>query len=161
MDTITRSEPVVPILRGPQIGPRHDVLGATHLYKLLPAENDGTLAVFEALIEPGVGAPPHRHADEDEAFYVVSGVLVVALGNNGPMRLEAGSFFLAPRGVPHSFHNDGAEPAKLLVIARPGAGLVHMFGAIDEAGRSAGGMPAIEEVVTICADHGVTILPPA
>jgi hypothetical protein len=36
-----------------------------------------------------------------------------------------------------------------------------MFGAIDEAARSAGGMAAIEEVVSICAEHGVTILPPA
>lgn len=160
MDTITRSSPFAPILRGPQIGPRHDVLGATHLYKLLPAESAGALAVFEALIEPGVGAPPHRHADEDEAFYVVSGTVVATLGDGAPQRLEAGSFFLAPRGVPHSFHNDSAAPATLLVIASPGAGLVRMFGAIDEAARSTG-MPAIDEVMTICAEHGVTILPPA
>lgn len=159
MDTLTASSEFAPILRGPQIGPRHDVLGATHLYKLLPAESGGTLAVFEAIIEPGIGAPPHRHADEDEAFYVVSGAVVVALGGGAPMRLEAGNFFFARRGVPHSFHNDGPETAKLLVIASPGAGLVYMFGAIDEAARRAGGMPSIEETVGICADHGVTILP--
>jgi quercetin dioxygenase-like cupin family protein len=161
MDSITHSATVAAILRGPQIGPRHDVLGATHLYKLLPGESHGALAVFEALVAPGVGAPPHRHADEDEAFYVVSGALVVGLGDNPPQRLEAGSFFLAPRGVPHSFHNDGPDPAKLLVIASPGTGLVHMFGAIDRAGQRAGGMPPIEDVVTVCADHGVTILPTA
>lgn len=159
MDTHIHPTAPAPVLRGPQIGLRHDVLGATHLYKLLPAESDGGLAVFEASIGPGIGAPPHRHAGEDEAFYVISGTLVATLGESAPMRLDAGSFFLAPRGVAHSFHNEGPAPTKLLVIASPGTGLVHMFGAIDEAGRSAGGMPAIEEVVTICADHGVTILP--
>jgi hypothetical protein len=56
--------PVAPILRGLQIGLRHYVLGANYLYKLLPAESAADLAFFEALIEPGVGAPPHRHADE-------------------------------------------------------------------------------------------------
>jgi quercetin dioxygenase-like cupin family protein len=161
MDTDTHPTALTPVLRGPQIGPRHDILGAAHLYKLLPAESGSTLAVIEATIEPGVGAPPHRHADEDEAFYVISGAIVATLDDNVPRRLEAGSFFLAPRGVPHSFHNERPEPAKLLVIANPGSGLVHMFGAIDEAGRHAGGMPAIEEVVAICAKHGVTILPPA
>jgi len=110
---------------------------------------------------PGIGAPPHRHAKEDEAFYVICGRLAVTFGDSAPKRLEAGSFFFAPRGAAHSFHNDSAEPAKLLVIASPGTGLVHMFGAIDEAGRSAGGMAVIEEVVSICAEHGVTILPPA
>jgi quercetin dioxygenase-like cupin family protein len=118
-------------------------------------------AVIEAVIAPGVGAPPHRHADEDEAFYVISGAIVASLGDSTQKRLEAGSFFLAPRGMPHSFHNEGPAPAKLLVIASPGTGLVHMFGEIDEAGRRVGGVPAIEEVVGICAEHGVTILPPA
>jgi len=160
MDTHMHPTALAPILRGPQIGPRHDIFGAAHLYKLLPAESDGGLAVIEAVLAPGVGAPPHRHADEDEAFYVISGAIVAALGESAPKRLEAGSFFLAPRGVSHHFHNEGPELAKLLVIANPGTGLVHMFGAIDEAGRRAGGMPAIEEVVAICADHGVTILPP-
>jgi quercetin dioxygenase-like cupin family protein len=160
MDTHMHSTAATPVLRGPHIGPRHDVLGAAHLYKLLPAESANALAVIEATIAPGVGAPPHRHADEDEAFYVIGGTIVATLGDNTPQRLEAGSFFLAPRGVSHSFHNERPVPAKLLVIASPGTGLVHMFGAIDEAGQRAGGMPAIEEVVGICADHGVTILPP-
>ena len=160
MDTHMHPTALAPVLRGPQIGPRHDILGAIHLYKLLPTENDGALGVWEAFIAPGVGAPPHRHADEDEAFYVISGAIVAALGDGAAKRLEAGSFFFAPRGIPHSFHNEGPEPAKLLVIASPGTGLVHMFGAIDEAGQRAGAMPAIEEVVAICADHGVTILPP-
>jgi len=39
MDSITHSATVAAILRGPQIGPRHDVLGATHLYKLLQSHD--------------------------------------------------------------------------------------------------------------------------
>jgi hypothetical protein len=88
-----------------------------------------------------------------------SSILRGAKPGSGPE--QEPSLFLAPRGIPHRFHNEGPEPATLLVIAGPGAGLVHMFSAIDEAGQRADGMPAVEEIVAICADHGVTILPPA
>jgi quercetin dioxygenase-like cupin family protein len=161
MATTNHLSALVPTVRAEQLGLRHDVLGAAHLYKLLPEESNGSLAVWEAIIEPGIGAPPHRHANEEEAFYVIEGAVVVELGESAPTLLRAGGFFFAPRGVRHSFRNEGPERAKLLVMSSPGTGLFQMFGAIDAAARRNGGMAAIEETVSICADHGVTILPPA
>jgi uncharacterized cupin superfamily protein len=30
--------------------------------------------LWEAVVPPGAGAPPHTHTREDEAFYVLSGL---------------------------------------------------------------------------------------
>lgn len=157
----TSSAAVSPVIRGPGIGPSHNVVGATHIYKLLPAEAGGALAVWEVIVEPGIGVPLHRHAYEEEAFYVVEGSIVIAAGPDAPQRLGPGSFFFSPREVPHAFHNDGALPAKLLVLASPATGLVQMFGEMDEAATTAGGMAPLGEIVNVAARHGVTILPPA
>jgi quercetin dioxygenase-like cupin family protein len=156
----TLSPAIMPVIRGPGIGPSHNVVGATHIYKLLPAEAGGALAAWEVIVEPGAGAPPHRHADEEEAFYVVEGSIVIAAGVGPAQRLGPGSFFFSPRGVPHAFHNDGRSRAKLLVLASPATGLVQMFGEMDEAATAAGGMAPLAEIVDIAARHGVAILPP-
>ena len=149
-----------PIFRGPGIGPRHNVVGATHCYKLLPEETGGALAVWEVELEPGAGAPPHRHAEEEEAFYVVAGMVTISADDSAPERLGPGSFFFAPRNSSHVFRNEGPDYAKLLVLASPAANLVAMFGRMDAAANGAGGIAPLEEIVGIAARHGVAILPP-
>ena len=42
----------------------------------------------------------HSHADTDEAFIVVSGVLDIEF-RDGAVRLSAGEMFVVPRGVEH------------------------------------------------------------
>jgi quercetin dioxygenase-like cupin family protein len=161
--TAEAAQRMSPVVRAPGEGPRHDVLGATHLYKVLAAETGGSLSVFEETIPPGVGAPPHTHSREDEAFYIVAGEMTFAIeGRSHPLRLGAGSFVLAPRGSRHAFRNESTTEAKMLVLAFPGAGLERMFGAFDAAVRKAGdGMPPVDEIVAIAARSGVTVDPPA
>jgi len=146
------------VIRNPGQGPSHNVLGATHLYKLLPEETGGSLSLWEAIVPPGTGAPPHWHADEEEAFYVLEGAIIAELGAAGPRAMGPGSFFFAPRGVVHAFRNDGPIAARLLVLATPASGLVQMFDELDAAGAE--GMPPVEKVVAIALRHGVAILPP-
>jgi quercetin dioxygenase-like cupin family protein len=156
------SPPPSPIAREPGEGPRHDVIGVVHSYKALAAETGGSLSVFEATVPPGAGAPPHTHAHEDEAFYVIEGEMVFEIeGRSLPLRLAAGGFVLAPRGSRHAFRNESGVAARMLALALPGAGLEHMFGAFDEVMRkAASGPPPLDRIVAIAAASGVKIEPP-
>ena len=159
--TTQQSAAQEPIVRQPGEGLRHNVLGAGHLYKVLAAETGGAVTVMEAVFPPGVGAPPHTHTHEDEAFYILEGEMTFEIeGHHLPLQLGAGGFVLAPRGGRHAFRNDSTRTAKMLVLALPG-GLERMFGAFDEAvSRADGGMPPEAEIVAIAARSGVAVEPP-
>ena len=43
----------------------------------------------------------HAHDDEDEMFLVVYGHLVIQLANDQSVELDAGQFFVVPKGVKH------------------------------------------------------------
>jgi hypothetical protein len=56
-----------PFVRGPAAGATVNVLGVTHIYKATGVETAGSFSLWEAIVPPGAGAPPHRHDLEDEA----------------------------------------------------------------------------------------------
>jgi mannose-6-phosphate isomerase-like protein (cupin superfamily) len=64
-----------PFAREPGAGQTLNVLGVTHIYKATSAETAGAFSLWEAVIPPGAGAPPHTHSREDESFYILSGEL--------------------------------------------------------------------------------------
>jgi quercetin dioxygenase-like cupin family protein len=68
-------------------------------------------------IPAGDMAPVHVHHAQDEAFYVMSGELSLFLPGQH-VALGAGQFFLAPRGVPHTYMV-GGSPARVLVMSTP------------------------------------------
>ena len=147
-----------PLFRAPGTGPTLDVLGVTHSYKAMANDTGQQFSVWESIVPPGCGAPTHMHTREDEAFYVLSGeVLMEVEGTADPLRLDTGAFFFAPRHRRHGYRNVGTDTAHLLVIAMPGAGLDRMFTAFDEAGKRNGQMPAIETVAAIAEQYGVVI----
>jgi mannose-6-phosphate isomerase-like protein (cupin superfamily) len=63
-------------------------------------------------------APPHRHLDEDEAWYVLDGRLIVWLGDD-EVEAPAGAGVFAPRSVPHTFANPDARACRYLVVMQP------------------------------------------
>jgi len=82
-------------------------------------ETMGQFSMFEAVIPPGGGPPPHRHLWEDEAFYVLEGSVAFTIEGQLEEALP-GSFFRLPRGKLHSFKNNGTSPARLMFITIPG-----------------------------------------
>ena len=91
------------------------------------------IAVTETRYEPGERGPDaHVHRRHTDAFYVFEGTLVFELG---PARTRvdalAGSFVSAPRGVVHTFRNDGPGRARFLNFHVPG----ERFGAYLQAMR--------------------------
>ncbi|TXL72431.1 cupin domain-containing protein [Vineibacter terrae] len=150
----------MPFVREAAAGATLNVLGVTHIYKATAAETGGSFSLWEAVIPPGAGAPPHTHDHEDESFYVLGGELLVEFdGAPGPHRLGPGGFFFGARGRRHSFRNVGDQPARVLILSAPSVGLDRMFAALDAA--AATGMPEIGTLAAITAKHGVTIEPPA
>jgi quercetin dioxygenase-like cupin family protein len=102
----------------------------------------GAYALMEHTLEPGLlGAPPHRHAREDEISYVLEGRLTV--WREGTVtEAVPGDVVRKPRGEWHTFWNAGSVPVRFLeVISPPGftgyfrelAGLIPQRGQPDPA----------------------------
>jgi mannose-6-phosphate isomerase-like protein (cupin superfamily) len=89
-------------------------------------ETGGRFGLVQHLFEPkALAAPMHRHHDEDEYTYVLTGRIGAVLGDEevfgGP-----GDLIFKPRGQWHTFWNAGDEPATVLEIISPG-GLEELF----------------------------------
>ena len=83
-------------------------------------DGDGQLTLLQARLPTGYSGPPlHRHRQTAEAFFVLEGTLEFTVGADRAL-LEAGSFALAPPGIPHTFANPAETEARCLVIAAPG-----------------------------------------
>ena len=104
---------------------------AGDLYTFL-AEGEDTgrsYAIWEAVVPPGGGPPPHIQSREDEGFYVLEGEMTfVADGEKVVAR--KGAFLNIPRGVLHTFKNESGADARMLIMVAP-AGMEKMF---EEAG---------------------------
>lgn len=142
-------------------GPAINVLGSPYVFKATSAETGNAFCCVECTVPPGASVPPHTHEREDEAFYVLSGEIVLDSADRpAPLRLGAGSFFFGPRGGQHAFRNEGSAEARMLVFCMPGAGIERMFRDMDAAGRRGAGPPAMEEILAIAAHAGVAIASP-
>lgn len=67
---------------------------------------------------PRLIAPPHLHRSDDEAWYVLAGVLHIRRGEE-VLEARAGSAVLVPRGMIHTYWNPSVEPARYLLIMTP------------------------------------------
>ena len=90
------------------------------------ADTGGRLAVLQHHFEPkALAAPMHRHHDEDEYTFVLSGRIGAVLGDQEVFG-EPGDLIVKPRGQWHTFWNDSEEPAVVLEMISP-AGLEDLF----------------------------------
>jgi quercetin dioxygenase-like cupin family protein len=60
----------------------------------------------------------HVHRSDDEAWYILEGVLRVRRGDE-VVEVRAGSGILVPRGTPHTYWNPNPEPARYLLVMTP------------------------------------------
>jgi mannose-6-phosphate isomerase-like protein (cupin superfamily) len=96
-----------------------DVLATSLAGRVLaPAGSNIVLAEWTAEAaagpEPLYQAPLHRHED-DEAWYVLSGVLMVRVGDD-VVEVPAGGAAVVPGGTAHTYWNPGSEPARYLLV---------------------------------------------
>jgi quercetin dioxygenase-like cupin family protein len=162
MKDVETAPPAANFFTLPGAGRTQQVLGVSQIYKAQSDQTGGRLVCVEISVPPGSGVPPHRHTEEDEAFYVLSGQIVIEGDDCGgaPVHLGAGSFFYGPRGRVHGFANHGVDIAKLLVFITPGTGIEAMFAGLAELTRNSATIdPAA--VAALCSGYGITFAAPA
>lgn len=137
------------------------VVGDVYRFLAVGADTDGRYSIWEALVPPGGGPPPHIHSREEEGFYILEGEVVLHLDDQ-QLVAKAGTFVNMPVGSLHWFRNESDRPARMLISVAP-AGLEQMF--LEAGQRLADGAttapppsPAdIEQMLKIAPQYGVEI----
>jgi quercetin dioxygenase-like cupin family protein len=114
-----------PTLRQPNEGQTVAVVGDVYRFMATGDDTDGKYAMFEAVVRPGGGPPPHIHRREEESFYVLEGEITFQVGDDRFVA-KAGTFANMPVGSLHSFRNDTDKLARMIISVAP-AGLEKMF----------------------------------
>src|SRR5262245_17908493 len=158
--TMTRA-----VIRKPGEGRTVVVVGDVYRFLATGDDTNGKYALWEALVPPGGGPPPHVHSREEEGFYILTGEITFTMGDKR-LTASAGMFVNMPVGTPHSFKNESGTPAKMLISVAP-AGLEKMFfevGVPLPEGSTAALPPTKEEIDKLLArapSYGVEIRLPA
>jgi quercetin dioxygenase-like cupin family protein len=153
-----------PIVNMPPHGRTIAVVGDIYRFLATGEQTNGTYALWEAIVPPGGGPPPHVHSREEEGFFVLEGEITFTI--DGQRRVAtAGMFANMPVGTPHSFKNESDRPARMLITVAP-AGLEQLFfevGVPVPEGATAALPPSHEEIerlLRIAPNYGVEIRVP-
>ena len=114
-----------PTIRTPTEGRTIAVVGDVYRFLATGDDTNRKYAMWEAIVPPGGGPPPHVHSREEEGFYIIEGEITFHIGDDRIVA-TAGMFANMPVGTPHSFKNESGRPAKMLISVAP-AGLEQMF----------------------------------
>ena len=120
-----------PTLRTPADGRTIAVVGDVYRFLATGEDTNGKYAIWEAIVPPGGGPPPHVHSREEEGFYILEGEITFQI-NDERVVATAGMFANMPVGTQHSFKNESTLPAKMLISVAP-AGLEQMFFTVQVA----------------------------
>ena len=150
-----------PILRTPTEGRTIAVVGDVYRFLATGEDTNGKYAMWEAIVPPGGGPPPHVHSREEEGFYILVGEITFQIGEERVVA-TAGMFANMPVGTPHSFKNESTLPAKMLISIAP-AGLEQMFfevGVPVVQGSTSAPPPTkaeIDKLLEIAPSYGIEI----
>lgn len=153
-----------PVIRQLSHGRTVAVVGDVYRFLATGEDTNGKYALWEAIVPPGGGPPPHVHSREEEGFYILEGEITFQIGNERAV-LTAGMFANMPVGTPHSFKNESLKPAKMLISVAP-AGIEQMFfefGVPLADGATAALPPThaeIEKLLSIAPRYGIEIMLP-
>src|SRR5471032_3346399 len=101
-----------PTLRNPTEGRTIAVVGDVYRFLATGEDTNGKYALWEAIVPPGGGPPPHVHSREEEGFYILEGEITLQVGGE---RIVTAAVMFAnmPADTPHSFKNESGKPAKM------------------------------------------------
>ena len=141
------------------------VVGDVYRFMATGDDTNGKYALWEAIVPPGGGPPPHVHSREEEGFYILEGEITFLIGEKRVVA-TAGTFANMPVGTAHSFRNESDKPARMLIVVAP-AGLEQMFfdvGVPLDDGATTALPPTkaeIEKLIAVAPTYGIELrLPP-
>jgi quercetin dioxygenase-like cupin family protein len=153
-----------PVLRPPGEGRVIAIVGDVYRFLATGAETGGKYATIEAVVPPGGGPPPHTHSREEESFYVLEGEITFTV-NGERLVAGPGTFANMPVGSLHTFKNESAVMARMVISVAP-AGLEEMFfevGTPLPPGSTTAPPPTPEEIgrlLAVAPRYGIEIAPP-
>jgi quercetin dioxygenase-like cupin family protein len=147
------------LVLGPGEGKRLPV--GPHQVRLVYREAGSPYSLVEWVAPPAVPGPPlHIHRVTDEAFYVLDGTFGFQAGEDtvdGP----PGAFVHVPKGLAHTYWNQGATLARLLIVISP-PGFESYFEELSKGLTAAGDSP--EEAMSVrqrlSATHDIEVVGP-
>lgn len=154
-----------PTVRKTSEGKTLAVVGDVYRFLAVGADTDGKYALWEAIVPPGGGPPPHVHSREEEGFYILEGEITFQVGDR-QLVATAGMFANMPIGTPHSFTNASNRPARMLISVAP-AGLEQMFFEIGQplpTGTKTTPLPTkaeIDKLLAVAPKYGIEIKAPS
>ena len=135
-----------------------DFPGAITLKILLSGKKTGgRYAIFEDIVQPGVGPPRHIHHHQDEIFFFLEGQFIAEVGGE-QFEFEPGDVAFIPRGTVHAFKNVGDEPGRLRYVFSPAETIEEMFREFFESGKE--DVLSVEKMAEISAKHGQEFVGP-
>ncbi len=140
------------VIRQPGQGRTVAVVGDVYRFQATGDDTNGKYVLWEALVGPGGGPPPHAHNWEEEGCYVREGEITFTINDERGVA-TARMFANMPVGTPHSFKNETNKPAKMLISVAP-AGLEKMFfevGVPLAEGATTALLPTKEEIEKLLA----------
>src|SRR6201997_2593602 len=150
-----------PVLRPPGDGRCVAVVGDVYRFLATGDDTNGKYSLWEAIVPPGGGPPPHVHSREEEGFYILEGEITFTIGDRR-LVAGAGTFANMPVGVAHSFRNETSRLARMLISVAP-AGLEQMFfefGVALSEGSTTALPPTkeeIEKLLAVAPRYGIEI----
>jgi quercetin dioxygenase-like cupin family protein len=132
-----------------------------HSLRFIQRGPGASYALIEWTAPPAIPGPPvHRHRVTDEGFYVVEGSFGFLPGEQ-TLHGASGAYVFVPRGQAHTYWNDGAAPARLLIVISP-AGFEPYFEALSAGLAAAGNAPDASMTVrqALSAEYDIEVIGP-
>ena len=153
----------LPIQRTATEGRTIAVVGDIYRFMATGDETHGKYPMWEAIVPPGGGPPPHVHSLEEESFFILEGEIMLQVGDERIVA-KAGTFANMPVGSLHSFKNDSDEVARMIITVAP-AGLERMFFEVGQPVALGNQAPPpstaeIEKLLAVAPNYGVEIKMP-
>lgn len=121
-------------------------------FKATASSTDGRFSLMERTLPPGGRMPPaHRHKANDEAYFVLDGIVEFRVAGEVSTG-GTGVFILVPAGAAHTFGNTSVDSARLLIVHAPA-----LDGYFEELERlwSSPTSPEREEELALMRRHGM------
>ena len=90
------------------------------------SQTNGSHAIFEDIVESGIGPGRHIHHRQDETFFFLEGTFDVEVGEK-LYHMKSGDVAFIPKGTVHAFKNVGDNRGRLRYVFSPALTIEDMF----------------------------------